>query len=101
MAAQIAAKDAQMAVQIVGKDAHMAVQIAVKDAEATKDVTYEARFHQLEAMMQSRSTFEVTRLKDVPNTESSARLMVKSLVGSGLGNAKFLLFLFFFYNQYY
>lgn len=69
----------------------MAMHIVEKDAQmAAKDAMYQARFHQLEAMMQSRSAAKMNQVKDVPNTESPTCLMVRSSVGCGSGNAIYL-----------
>ena len=67
------------------QQAQIAVQLAEKELHIT--AMYEARFWQLEHMMQSGSSSELTRQKDVLDKVSPARLMVRSSVGSRSGNA--------------
>ncbi|XP_059448932.1 uncharacterized protein LOC132180095 [Corylus avellana] len=65
-------------------------QVAVRLAETRASMTtmYEARFRQLEHMFKSSSSSDTTRVKDVTEKESPARLVVKSLVGSEPGIAE-------------
>ena len=83
------------------KDANMVAQIAEKDTQTpAKDAMYEACFCQLEAMMQSSSTPKVTQHKAPSDRDSLAHVMVRSLVGSGSGNAIFFVaFVFLLLTQ--
>jgi hypothetical protein len=67
------------------------VTLKISEREKSINLMYEARFRQLESMFTSASASHVTRLMDVPDTESPARLVVKSSVASGSG--KYILFL--------
>jgi hypothetical protein len=59
----------------------------LSEKESSINLMYEIQFCQLEYMlMNSRSAGEVTRVKDVKDRESPARLVVKSSVESGSGN---------------
>jgi hypothetical protein len=60
-------------------------QFAAQISEREKCINsmYEARFRHIESMVNLASSSQVTRLMDVPEKESPARLTMKSFVASG------------------
>ena len=102
--ALLAAQREQTVAQQAEKEKHRAEidallvtqQQQIFKKKANTNLMYEAHFHHLESMMHSRSTSELTRVKDVPDKESPTHLVVRSSVGSGSGNA----FFFFRFLQY-